>query len=57
MSKKSHPGDGEYGRGVKGFRPEFEPLFEKSPLEPTPPARQLDQEEDPAQQGLSEISH
>jgi hypothetical protein len=28
MSKKSKPGDGSYGRGVKGGRPAYEPLFE-----------------------------
>jgi hypothetical protein len=30
MSKKSHPGDGTKGKGVKGDRVEFKRLFEVS---------------------------
>lgn len=29
MSAKSHPGDGSYGKGAKGSRPEFDELFQK----------------------------
>lgn len=28
MSKKSHPGDGDKGQGVRGEKAEYRPLFE-----------------------------
>ncbi|OIO53809.1 hypothetical protein AUJ46_04210 [Candidatus Peregrinibacteria bacterium CG1_02_54_53] len=35
MSKKSHPGDGQHGRGVKGEQRPFDEVFAPSQQKPT----------------------
>ena len=46
LSKKSHPGDGDHGRGEKGVKELFKPLFDVSAeskrVDPTLSARQAD---------------